>query len=229
MSPAAAIDLNPANYFQLTYEPITFDKTEISAGETFHATFRGKASCTKTLPFSPSQATIEFLIVAVSDASGDSLTLNESYVISVDPFPRKKGETYEIDQQIPLEMPSSAAPGNYNVTGQLIEARVKILIIWQGVTGAFPKEYSMGTIKVIEPEAAPPAVETPQTASESPTQATESAPPPITTPEPSASPEPVPEQPESTKNRWVVPLLVIIVVAAATVTVLLIRRRKKSN
>jgi len=56
-APASALDLNPANYFKLTYEPVTFDKTEIAAGETFHAVFKGKASCTKTLPFSPSQAT----------------------------------------------------------------------------------------------------------------------------------------------------------------------------
>ena len=229
ISPAAAIDLNPANYLQLVYEPVTFDKTEIIAGETFYATFRGKASCTKSLPFSPSQVTIEFRIIAIGIAGGDPLPLNESYIISVDPIPHKEGETYEIDQRIPLDMPSSAAPGDYTVTAQLIEARVKILFVWQSVTGAFPKEQNMGTIKVIEPEqATPPAGEPPHIASESPALTTtpESPPPPAPATEPTTTPEPSQEQPESEKNRWVVPLLIVIVVVVTTAAILLIRYRK---
>jgi hypothetical protein len=226
-SPAAAIDLNPANYFQLTYDPVTFDKNSVTAGETFHATLKGKASCTRTLPFSPSQATIELRIIASHDAGGGPLTLNESYVISIKPFPHKKGETFEIECSIPLKMPSSAAPGDYTVTGKLIEAKVKILFFWQGVTGAFPKEYSMGTVEVIDPETAALAVETPIAASESP--APESAPPPDTNPEPDGLTEPTPEQPGATSNGWVVLLLVVIVAAAATGATLLIRHHKKGR
>jgi len=225
-APASALDLSPANYFKLTYEPVTFDKTEITAGETFHAVFKGKASCTKTLPFSPSQATIELRIVASHDAGGDLLTLNESYVISIDPFPGKAGETFDINQTIPLIMPANAAPGEYTVTGQFIEAKVKLLFIWQGITGAFPKEYSMGTVKVIDPEASAPPVETPPTPAPEPLPASEPTSPATPNPEPAATPQPAPEQPASASSWWVVLLLVIIIGAAIAGITLLVRRRK---
>jgi len=230
-SPAGALDLNPSNYFKLTYEPVTFDKTEVFAGETFHAFFKGKASCTKTLPFSPSQATIELRIVASPDAGGDILTLNESYVISIDPFPHKKGETYEIDRTIPLDMPSSAAPGEYAVTANFIEAKVKILFAWPNITGAFPKEYSMGTVEVIDPETYAPSSETPPTTPGSPATAQSNGPEPAPaatpSPEPTATPEPAPQPSETSISRWVVLLLVIIVGAAITGITLFIRHRRK--
>jgi len=230
-SPVAALDLNPANYFKLTYEPVTFDKTEVAAGETFHATFKGKASCTKSLPFSPSQATINWRVIARHNASGAGLTLNESYVISIDPFPHKKGETFEINQTIPLNMPSNAAPGDYTITGQLIEAKVKILFLWQGVTGSFPKEQSMGTVKVIGPETAPPAQEPMPTASESKAPALASAPAPAATPapEPVISPEPSPEPPETNINWWVVLLLIVLVGGGIAGITLLLRHRRKES
>jgi len=88
---ASAQDL--AEYFQLSYEPVTFDKGEINGSEVFHATIAGRATCTQDLPVSVSEASLTSQVVAVHTASDTTVTLNLSYTISIKPFPSKKGET----------------------------------------------------------------------------------------------------------------------------------------
>jgi hypothetical protein len=234
-SPAAALDLNPKDYFQLTYDPVTFDKSTITAGETFNAIIKGKASCTKNLPLPVShQAVITSRVIARHNISSTSLTLNENYTVTIKPLPGKKGQTYEINQTIPLQMPSNAEPGDYTITGQLIEVKVKILFLWQDITGSFSKEESMGTVKVIAPEPAPmapqpTAPETPPVPAPSP--ATTLAP--VSTPAPApattASPEVVPEPAKPFMDWWGELLLVAFVGGGTAGIILFLKYRRKER
>jgi len=65
----------------------------------------------------------------------------------------------EISQEIPLQFPAQAEPGDYNVIGKIVEAKVKVGI-WLPVTEFLPQEQQMGSVKYIAPE--PTAAPTPQ-------------------------------------------------------------------
>ncbi len=153
--PVKALDLNPANYFSVTYEPVVFDKAEVTAGEVFHIIIKGRATCTKGLPLPISEAYIASRVIARPYSGGPDLLLDPEYIIAIKPVPRKAGETYDINLSVSLAFPSGSKPDSYFVIGELIEAKVKVLV-WMGVTGSFPKESSMGTVKCILPQSEPP-------------------------------------------------------------------------
>ena len=93
---------------------MTFDKSEINGSEVFHATIAGRATCTQDLPVSISEASLTSQVVAVHTASGTTVTLNDSYTISIESFPSRKGETAEISQEeILLQFPAQAESGDY--------------------------------------------------------------------------------------------------------------------
>jgi len=134
---ASAQDFNPKDYFQLNYDPVTFDKTEIKGSEVFHATIAGRATCTKDLPMSASEASI------TSQVS-------------------KNGDTAEINQAVPLQFPAQAESGDYNVIGKIVGAKVGIIPI--PVTEFLPQDQLMGTVKYIAPESTPVPVPAPVSA-----------------------------------------------------------------
>lgn len=212
---ASAQDLNPADYFQLSYDPVTFDKNEIQGNEVFYATIAGRATCTKDLPISASQASLTSRIVAVHTASGTEVTLNSNYNVAIKPFPSKKDEIFEINQAVPLQFPSQAESGDYNVIGKLVEAKVKV-IIWVPVTDYLPQEQPMGLVKYTASESSatlPPSSAPPST----------SAPAPPSTPNPSPSPEP----PEPIAPWWY-ELMVLVAIATTVFNIVwFLRHRKK--
>ncbi len=165
-APAAALSL--AEYFQLSYDPVSFSKNEIQGSETFYATIKGRATCSKDLPVSASEASITSRIIAEHAVSGASVTLNASYTISIKPFPSKAGDTIEINQDVPLKFPAQAESGDYNIIGQLIEAKVKVAFIWGAVTDYLPQDQLMGSVKYTAPES-PPASAPAATATPTPT------------------------------------------------------------
>lgn len=199
-SPALAQDLS--ENFQLSYDPVTFDKTEIQGSEVFHATIAGRATCIQDLPISASEATLTSQVIAEHVASGTKVTLNSSYTISIKPFPSKKGETAEISQAVPLQFPAQAESGDYNVIGKIIEAKVKIGFMWIEVTGYLPQEQTMGTVKYIAPEPTSTPTSTP-------------APAPTLPPTPAPTPTPPPTPPEHGLAWWV--WLIVAVAVATTV------------
>jgi hypothetical protein len=157
---ASAQDL--AEYFQLSYDPVAFDKSEINGSEVFHATIAGRATCTQDLPVSVSEASLTSQVVAVHIASGTTVTLNSSYTISIKPFPSRKGETAEISQEIPLQFPAQAEPGDYNVIGKIVNAEVKVGFLPPvPVTSYLPQEQPMGVVKYIAPESTAAPASTP--------------------------------------------------------------------
>ncbi len=197
-SPASAQDLS--ENFQLSYDPVTFDKTEIQGSEVFHATIAGRATCIKDLPVSASEATLTSQVIAEHVASGTKVTLNSSYTISIKPFPSKKGETAEISQAVPLQFPAQAESGDYNVIGKIIEAKVKVGFMWIEVTGYLPQDQLMGSLKYIAPQSTSTPTSTP-------------APAPALAP-PSTLP-PTPTPPEYGLAWWV--WLIVAVAVATTV------------
>ena len=146
--PGFALDINPADYFQLTFQPITFDKSQVAAGEVYHTTIRGRAVCSKNIPLPVSEATITSQAVA-RDTTGAGYTLNPGFVIDIKPFPDKAGETFDIDVTIDLQFPSNASPGRYDVIWQPIEARAKVSFVWTDVSDYFPSEQPMGQVTLI--------------------------------------------------------------------------------
>ena len=198
--PATAQDFNPKDYFQLNLDPVTFDKTEIKGSEVFHAIIAGRATCTKDLPMSATEASITSQVIAEHTASGTTVTLNSSYTITIKPFPSKNGETAEINQAVPLQFPAQAESGDYNVIGKIVEAKVKVGIIPIPVTEFLPQDQLMGSLNYIAPESTPVPVPAPAPA---PTP----APTPLT---------PAPAPPEHGMAWWA---WLIVAVAAATTIV----------
>ena len=155
ISPLPAAAQSVADYFQLSYDPVSFSKNEINGSEAFHATIVGRATCTKNLPVPVSEASITWRVVAEHAVSGTSVTLNSSYTISIKPFPSKAGDTTEINQDVPLTFPAQAESGDYNIIGQLIEAKVKVAFLWGKVTDYLPQDQLMGSVEYIAPEPTP--------------------------------------------------------------------------
>ncbi len=216
-SPALALDINPADYFRLTYQPITFDKSQVAAGEVFHTYIKGRAVCSKTIPLPVSQATITSQVIA-RDAAGASYTLNPGFTININPFPDKQGETFDIDQSVALQFPADTPPASYDVVWQPIEARAKISFVWTDVSDYFPPEQAMGTVTVTAAPSSPTGTPT------APVSTTASAPSSTTAPTtPTAPPAPGFVVP-----WWAFPLgvLVIIVIIIIIIVVLLVRRRR---
>lgn len=228
-SPAPAQDLG--EYFQINYDSVSFDKDRVNGNELFYAIITGRAICTKDLPALVSEALVTSHIVAEHTVSGTKVTLNSNYTITIKPFPCKKDETFEINQAVPMQFPPEAELGEYNIIGQLVEAKVKV-ILWVPITDFLPQEQQMGTIKYIATE---PALTTPvETAvieTVVPAPVAEAPAPPETpalpalptlTSRTTASPEPA----ESTSTWWVWLIFVFAIAITAFNVYWYIRQRR---
>ena len=207
-SPTSAQSL--ADYFQISYDPESFDKTEIEGNEVSHGTIAGRATCTRDLPMNVSEASIVSQVVAIHATSGATVTLNSSYTVNIKPFPSKQGETTEISQVVPLQFPPQAESGDYEVIGKISEAKVKVGPMPIDVTAFLPQEQQMGTLKYTAPESAEIPAEQP--------------PPPTT--ETSAPPAPLPAttdaiNPALMPTETILPWWVWLIVAVAVATTVL--------
>ncbi|MFC1995755.1 hypothetical protein ACFLVM_02655 [Chloroflexota bacterium] len=182
-APAAAQSVE--EYFELSFDPVSFSKTEINGSEAFNITIRGRATCTQDLPMPASEASFTSHVIAEHTVSGTRVTLNPSYTVTIEPFPSKKGDTTEINQDVPLQFPAQAESGDYNVIGELIEAEVKVAFVWIPVTDYLPPKQVMGSLKFT---------------------ATESSHVPIPAPEPvpafTTEPAPIPDSPGRGMDWW---------------------------
>jgi len=215
ISPAAALDLgiNPADYFYLTYDRVTFDKNEVAPGEIFHTTLKGKAVCSKDIPVPVSRATITLKVVARHAATGALYTINPGFTLDIDPFPADRGETFEITLPLDFQFPAGAAPGDYDLVWQPVEARARITFVWTDVSSLVPSEQAMGKITVKVAAPAPPGTTPTSTAP---------IPPPATTTITTYRPPPPGGVP-----LWVLPLagIILMVAVIGTIVFLVLRRR----
>jgi hypothetical protein len=218
--PALALDLNPADYFQLTFDAAAFSKSAAAAGETFSAVIKGSAICTQDLPLPISEVSITSQVIARPAAGGADLVLNPQYVINIKPLPNKAGQTFDINQTVTMQFPAGTAPGNYTVIGQVAKATVKVIVSLD-VTGSFPKEQILGAVKcsaagtATSPASAVPVVTLPSTP-----QPTVTLVPKATTAASASAATPV-----NTLLLIAVIVIGLVAVALAIVVIVLVRRR----
>jgi len=208
ISPLNAAAQIVEDYFQISYDSVSFNKNEINGSEVFYAAIRGCATCIKDfpLPVPVSEVSITSRIVAEHAVNGTSVTLNPSCTVTIKPFPSKAGDTTEVNQVVPLTFPAQAESGDYNIIGQLIEAKVKITIGWFNVTEYLPQHEPMGSVEYTAPEPTPTSAAT-------------------------AAPTPTPpdtETPASPEHgiAWWVWLIVAIAVATSAVNIIWLLRRR---
>jgi hypothetical protein len=143
ISPVAAQDIS--EYFDISYEPITFSQTDIYGYEEFHAEVQGSATCIKDLdlPIPVTGFRLKFKVIAEHEGGGGQVTLNSSYTITISPLPVEAGDYAEIDESIPLKFPGGSQSGVYDVLGELIKAEAKVYGFWQDVEDYIdiPPEY----------------------------------------------------------------------------------------
>ncbi len=149
-SPVAALDtVSVGGYFEITYEPVEFSKTEINGNEIFYATVEAEATCTNDLPLPVTEARITARVTAEHQVSGAKVTLKPSYTVTISPFPNKKGETSSESVVVSLQFPEESQSGTYSVVGESIEARVNTLIGWLTVTSYLPPSQVMGSVTYV--------------------------------------------------------------------------------
>ena len=148
-SPVAALDtVSVGGYFEITYAPVEFSKTEINGSEVFYATVGAEAACTNDLPLTVSEARITGCVTATHQVSGTKVTLNPSYDVTISPFPNEEGETCSESVDVALQFPGGSQAGTYTVNGELIEAKVKVIIEWD-VTSFLPESQAMGSVTYV--------------------------------------------------------------------------------
>jgi len=171
ITPFPAVAQNVEEYFQFSYDSVSLSKDKIRGSEVFHVTILGRVACTKDLPVPVSEASIASRVVAEHKVGGIRVTLNSSYTLTIKPFPSKEGDTFKIDQVAPLQFPAQAESGDYNIVGEIIEAKIKIGFGWISVTEYLPQNQLMDSVKYTAPPRTPASASAP-----TPTPTTEPAP-----------------------------------------------------
>ena len=208
-SPPAAAQ-SAEDYFQISYEPFSFSKTEIYDGEVFFTTVQAHATCTRDLPLSINEARITGGVIAEHTASATRVTLNSSYSVNIKPFPDRAGETAEIDKVIYLQFPDGSESGDYSVIGKTDKVEIPFLFGWIDVSNYLPQDLDqpMGTLKYISGDKSPTPDLTP-----------------TVTPTPTATSTPTPEAGIGT-GTWMGIGVAIISFIALILGIWLIKRRK---
>ncbi len=150
-SQVAALSVD--DYFEITYEPVEFSKTEIHGSEIFSATITVTAARNNNdfpLSLSPSEALITGRIIAEHQTTDAKVTLNSSYTVKISPFPQKN-ETAQESEVVSLQFPEESQSGIYTVVGELIEAKIQV-IIWWDVTSYLPSSQTMGSVTYVAPD-----------------------------------------------------------------------------
>lgn len=141
----AALDLNPLNYFDINYNT-DLSKAHVQAGEVFNLSIDGTATCIKDLPIGIDRAALTLRVSAHDKDSNTRIILTDDFVISIEPFPDWKNDSYQFEQSLALVFPRDSSDGNYEILGQLISARIDG---WD-ITEFIPPElfsFNFGTMK----------------------------------------------------------------------------------
>ncbi|MFC1939782.1 hypothetical protein ACFLXO_03735 [Chloroflexota bacterium] len=133
------------DYFSVSYV-IEISKTDIQESEVFYVTVEATATCHTRLPVSPSEANFTSRVIAEHQVSGAKVTLNSGYTVTMSPFPSQAGQTVQDTQVISLQFPAESQPGSYNIIVELIEAKVKVSIMWFDVKSYFPPFKEIGSV-----------------------------------------------------------------------------------
>lgn len=143
------------DYYQISYEPITLSKTEISGNESFYLIIQGKATAVKNFFLPIKEVRINTRFVANQKTASGQEILNSGYPIFISSFPGKKGQSHELKKQIPLAFPAKSRSGDYVIIGEIVKVEVKLpLIGWQNLTYflsqlRLSKNIEIGSVKYI--------------------------------------------------------------------------------
>jgi len=140
----SAFALSVDDYFSYTQD-IKLSKTQTTGTELFYATVTVDATCTSDLPLSPSEGSVAGRVIATHQVSGNEVTLNSSYTVTIQPFPSTVGETAQTSQVVPLRFPAWSESGTYSVAAELIEAKVKV-IFWFDTSSYLPSSQTIGSV-----------------------------------------------------------------------------------
>ena len=147
ISPTPAFALALSDYFSYSYD-IELSQTEVHGDDVFHAAVNGQATCESDLPLPITEAYVAGRIVAQHQTSGTKVVVNPGYTLEVGSPPNKKGETVEASVVVPLAFPEGSQPGNYTLIGELIEAKVRV-IVWIDVTSYLPSSQADGSVTYV--------------------------------------------------------------------------------
>jgi len=145
LTPPAASSDSAVVYFNLSYDPAIFSKTNILRNEAFSVTIHGNATCTDDLPPIRSGRIIG-RVVASNVSTGHRIVINSQYTVNIDPFPNDPGEYTEMTVTVPLQFPASDIPGDYSIIGETITAEVYLLGDWEDVTDTVPASHVLGSV-----------------------------------------------------------------------------------
>jgi len=140
--PVAALSLS--DYFTWSYD-IELSKDTVQKDETFHATVTAQATCINDLPLPISEGFVTGRILAEHVDSGTKVTLISSYTVTITDFPAKEGDNVEKSLTVSLDFPAESPAGAYDVFGEIIEARIKV-VLWFTVTSQLPQSASIGPV-----------------------------------------------------------------------------------
>ena len=220
------------DYFQVSYGSANLSQSEVSGDGVFYATISGNITCIKDVPGAVSAASITSRVVAKDAVTAALVTLNPNYIVTIEHFPSKAGETADINQEVPLQFPAGSESGNYSVSADIIEAKVKVVFIgWFDVTEYLPESQYIGSIKYISTGISPaplPPVIPPSPPAESAKPAPQSEPTLPTAPTSSPSPARSQALVESVIPWWVW-LLVAIAMVTTLVNVFLMLRNRSAR
>ena len=145
LTPPEAASESAVDYFNLSYDPATFSKTNILRNEAFSVTIHGNATCTDDLPPIRSGRIIG-RVVASNVSTEHRIVINSQYTVNIDPFPNDPGEYTEMTVTVPLQFPASDIPGDYSIIGETITAEVYLLGDWEDVTDTVPASHVLGSV-----------------------------------------------------------------------------------
>ena len=142
-SPALALNID--DYFTYSYS-MQLSQTEVQGSQVFYVTISGQATCIDDLMgVTPSRAYVTSRVIARHTDTGAEVTLQPSYTLDIDPFPGK-GETVQETVIVPLVFPVGSESGTYAVIGEVVEAKVRVLVVWLTATPYLPPSQELGTV-----------------------------------------------------------------------------------
>jgi len=146
-SPVAAINIE--DYFEINYQ-LELSQNEVHVGDDFYLLIKGKVACIENVPV-VNKVAVTGKIIARHKTTGDEQVLNSGYSLTIEEFPKNKGDTYELEKTIKLRFPSGSPPGDYTVIGKLNQVTVNDWDFTEFITDNLPSYTSqtLGSVNYI--------------------------------------------------------------------------------
>ena len=116
---------SPIDYFQITYSPAVFSKTTITNGNAFNATIKSRGVAFINPPSSADAVRFSYRYSGANKSTGEEVVLNPLQTLTVEPFPQKRGESYEATNVVSLRFPAGSQAGDYTIIEEIINIEMK--------------------------------------------------------------------------------------------------------